>query len=395
MSDSYILTNSIHLVCTAYALYVTPTVLGYNLHCCNTCTYIYTCTILLNRRELLLYTQMYRILCVPYALHCIITPTVFGYNLDCCNIYLHTRMYVCVSIRVHPSHHSTGEQIQENAHVIMRLLIHHPECLGPALAGEAIGLQRVYEEALDHMLNTPVFGSSRASPRDSTDLGSATPLKGTLSRGETIVYSESSPHGERHRSNSYMNLNLMSTRLVLSFYTSLVRLLAYCAPIKVSVNKSSNGNGSDVSNEVPGLSDLNSTASGGQSGGDDAISGSEGGHSGSGTTSGTCSTKVNGDEWTRNILSNLISMEDVKGILSLPFAHDGHGGIVPTHKEAVLLFLSHVYGLSDRQLLCDLLTDAFLPDIKTALKLPSVSPVTHYISDPCSSLGQSMRQGWY
>ena len=269
--------------------------------------------------------------------------------------------------------------------MIMRLLIHHPECLGPALAGEAIGLQRVYEEALDHMLDTPVFGSSRASPRDSTDLGSSTPLKGTLSRGETMIYSESSPHGERIRSNSYMNLNLMSTRLVLSFYTSLVRLLAYCAPVKVNVDKPSNGNGSDVSNAVPGLAELNTTTSGDQSG-SDSNSGNGGGYSGSGTTSGTSSgtsTKVNGDEWTRNILSNLISMEDVKGILSLPFAHDGQGGIIPTHKEAVLLFLSHVYGLSDRQLLCDLLTDAFLPDIKTALKLASVSPVTHYIRHPC------------
>ena len=73
------------------------------------------------------------------------------------------------------------------------------------------------------------------------------------------------------------------------------------------------------------------------------------------------------------ILSNLVPVEEVAGILSLPFARDGKKGIIPAHKEAALLFLSRVYGVPNSQLFINLLTDAFLPDIKTALKLASVS----------------------
>ena len=251
--------------------------------------------------------------------------------------------------------------------MIVRLLIHHSECLGPALAGEAIGLHRVYEDALDHMFDTPQFGSSRASPRDSTDLSSASPLKGSLAREETVVFPEPSPLNDsfsamQRRSNSYMNLNLMNTRLMLSFYTSLVRLLAYCAQAKhIVIDKPANGNGSNGST-VSGLNDTSKDHSGSESGLDGTPSGSS-----------DSTTKKSGAERTRNILSNLISVEDVKGILSLPFARDGRQGIIPAHKEAALLFLSRVYGVTDSKLLRDLLTDAFLPDIKTALKLASVS----------------------
>ena len=260
---------------------------------------------------------------------------------------------------------TTGEQIQENAYVIVRLLIHHPECLGPALTGEAVGLHRVYEDALDHMLDTPQFDSSRTSPRDPTDPGSSRPLRvGTLSRGETMLTLDSTtpptdPHAGtlQHRSSSYMNLNLMSTQLVLSFYTSLVRLLAYCAPVEQV--KTNNGSSSGT-NGLSGTTNDNASGLGGTS--KDATSG----------LSGSCggdSLKKSGAKRTRNILSNLISVSDVKGILSLPFARDGRQGIIPVHKEAALLFLSRVYGVTEPQLLRDLLTDAFLPDIKTALKL--------------------------
>ena len=250
--------------------------------------------------------------------------------------------------------------------MIVRLLIHHPECLGPALGGDGIGLHRIYEDALDHMFDTPRFGSSRASPRDSTDLSSAPPLKQSLFREETVwipelPLSDSHTHLQR-RTSSYLNLNLMSTRLVLSFYTSLVRLLAYCAPAKqVTVAKSTAGSG-------------NGTSSGTVNSGSSGLSGTDSGLSGTASgTSGSSTMKKSDAERTRNILSNLISVEDVKGILSLPFARDGHQGIIPVHKEAALLFLSRVYGVTDSQLLLDLLTDAFLPDIKTALKLASVS----------------------
>ena len=244
-----------------------------------------------------------------------------------------------------------GEQIQENAYVIVRLLIHHPECLGPALTGEAIGLHRVYEDVLDHISDTPLYDSSRTSPRDTSDLGSTLPLRGgSPSDGELLSDSPSESHtGLQHRSSSYLNLNLMNTQLVLSFYTSLVRLLAYCAPM--GDDRSSTNGLAPANNNLINLASVQERACG------DAGS----------------NLKKNSAGRTLSILKNLISVNDLRGILSLPFARDGQQGIVPAHKEAALLFLSRVYGVSHSQLLRDLLTDAFLPDIKTALKLASVS----------------------
>ena len=231
-----------------------------------------------------------------------------------------------------------------------------------------MGLHRVYEDILDHMLDTPQYGSSRASPRDTFDLGSALPLRGSPSQADSA---SGSPPAElhtslQHRTSSYLNLNLMNTQLVLSFYTSLVRLLAYCAPVDEDRPQSG---GTGTGNSLSGGGSAN-----GPFGTTDGHSGSSNGTAGgTGGCSAGSNLKKSGAERTRNILRNLISVGDVRGILSLQFARDGRPGIVPAHKEAALLFLSRVYGVTESQLLRDLLTDAFLPDIKTALKLGSVS----------------------
>ena len=247
-----------------------------------------------------------------------------------------------------------GEQIQENAYAVVRLLIHHPECLGPALTGEAIGLHQVYEDVLEHMMDTPQYGSSRASPRDYSDLGSAYPLRGSPSLSESA--SDSPPHStlQLRSSSTYLNLNLMNTQLVLSFYTSLVRLLAYCAPVDddtsttLASGTNTGATNCTTSDKSDTTSDINRSC-------------------------GVVDVKKGGAERTRNILRNLISVGDVRGILSLPYPADGQQGIVPAHKEAALLFLTRVYGVTEAQLFRELLTDAFLPDIKTALKLSAVS----------------------
>jgi len=41
----------------------------------------------------------------------------------------------------------TGESVEENANLVIRLLIRRPECLGPALRGEGEGLLRAIIEA--------------------------------------------------------------------------------------------------------------------------------------------------------------------------------------------------------------------------------------------------------
>lgn len=201
------------------------------------------------------------------------------------------------------------EQIQENAYVVVRLLIRHSECLGPALAGEALGLRWAYEEAIDHLEDTPQF----FTPRDSS--------------ADLSMQSQDSTAGPLHHSHSYFNINLLSTRLLLSFYTSLVRLLACCGP----------GHTPSQGNPAP-------------------------------QTLGTSSKKSSTAERTRNILQNLVKVEEIVGVLSLPFSRDMKNGLRPQHKEAALLFLDRVYGVTGWELMLKLLTDAFLPDIKSCLK---------------------------
>lgn len=40
-----------------------------------------------------------------------------------------------------------GESVEENANLVIRLLIRRPECLGPALRGEGEGLLRAIIDA--------------------------------------------------------------------------------------------------------------------------------------------------------------------------------------------------------------------------------------------------------
>lgn len=41
----------------------------------------------------------------------------------------------------------TGESVEENSNLVIRLLIRRPECLGPALRGEGEGLLRAIVDA--------------------------------------------------------------------------------------------------------------------------------------------------------------------------------------------------------------------------------------------------------
>lgn len=41
----------------------------------------------------------------------------------------------------------TGESVEENANLVIRLLIRRPECLGPALRGEGEGLLQAIVDA--------------------------------------------------------------------------------------------------------------------------------------------------------------------------------------------------------------------------------------------------------
>ena len=198
--------------------------------------------------------------------------------------------------------------------MVVRLLIRNSECLGPALAGEALGLCRVYEEAVEHMDETSSHHLTKQESIAQTAAGSS--VQGL------------------HHSASFLSLSLLNARLVLSFYTSLVRLLACCAPSPTR----------GPAQPSPAPSQL-----------------------------GAFKQQHSNAERTLSILQNMVKVEEIVGILSIPFSTDSHKGLLPTHKEAALLFLDRVYHMMPQELLLRLLTDAFLPDIKMTLGLTEVS----------------------
>lgn len=77
----------------------------------------------------------------------------------------------------------------------------------------------------------------------------------------------------------------------------------------------------------------------------------------------------------RAILRSLVPLEDLEGVLSLRFTlqnnNDGSSsdmpsGLIPGHKQSVVLFLERVYGIEDIELFFRLLEEAFLPDLRAA-----------------------------
>jgi len=77
-------------------------------------------------------------------------------------------------------------------------------------------------------------------------------------------------------------------------------------------------------------------------------------------------------------------LEDLQGVLSLRFTlqapaageeppkSDIPSGLIPGHKQSVVLFLERVYGIETQELFYSLLEDAFLPDLRTATMLDKV-----------------------
>ena len=213
--------------------------------------------------------------------------------------------------------------------MIVRLLIQHSECLGPALAGDAHGLHKVYTIAIEQLAFSEAELPSNSQSRE--------PLNRFLSRGSTMSSQSSilscSPN--------------LTTQDVLSFYTDLLLLLAYCAA------------GTTSDHAHPGQSSAYSMQN--------------------------CvnKQKQSAIARTRNILQNLIKTDDLVGILSLKFVRGPERGVSPSNKEAAVLFLERAYGITSPELLLKLLTDAFLPDLKLALKLVQVGKYNMYNANFC------------
>ena len=194
--------------------------------------------------------------------------------------------------------------------------------MGPALAGEALGLYKVYKEAIDKL---------------EPELGSFAESSGGFSRFNESFASRSSSSSSfgnlvnLSRQSSILNPNTVSTKSVLTFYTCLVRLLACCAPSK---------------NYHAHISDhAHSTAS---------------------------KQREGSNARTQNILRNLVKLEDIVAILTLPCMPETQQGLGPAHKKAIVWFLERVYDTIDPEVFIKLLADGFLPDLKLTLKTVEV-----------------------
>lgn len=82
----------------------------------------------------------------------------------------------------------------------------------------------------------------------------------------------------------------------------------------------------------------------------------------------------------RSILRSLVSMEDLEGVLGIRFLlpipnqpSDHIPGVQPNHKMSIVSFLERVYGIPDQVTFFRLIETAFLPDVRCATILDSVS----------------------
>ena len=180
--------------------------------------------------------------------------------------------------------------------------------MGPALAGEALGLYSVYKEAIEKL--DAELGSE--ADNSTNELGA---LNESFSSSSSLF----------SRQSTIFNVSTLSTKCVLTYYTSLVQLLASCAP--------------HMNDHAP-------------------------------TRSNTLNKRKEGsDQRTQNILRNLVKVDDIINILSLPYASEVEPGVRPTHKRALVWFLTRVYEITDQEVLFNLLSRAFLPDVKLTLRV--------------------------
>uniref|UniRef100_A0A3Q1CAK1 Ryanodine receptor 2 n=1 Tax=Amphiprion ocellaris TaxID=80972 RepID=A0A3Q1CAK1_AMPOC len=198
-----------------------------------------------------------------------------------------------------------GESVEENANVVVRLLIRRPECFGPALRGEGgDGLLAAMEEAIKISLD-----HSRDGPSPTSE------------SSKTLDMQEEEEDDTIHMGNAIM-----------TFYAALIDLLGRCAPEMHLI------------------------------------------HAGKGEA-----IRI------RAILRSLIPIEDLVGVISIPFSMPNLGkdgsvvepdmsaGFCPDHKAAMVLFLDRVYGIEDQNFLLHLLEVGFLPDLRAAASLDTVS----------------------
>ncbi|XP_050744260.1 ryanodine receptor isoform X15 [Drosophila biarmipes] len=197
-----------------------------------------------------------------------------------------------------------GESVEENANLVIRLLIRRPECLGPALRGEGEGLFRAIVEA------------NRMSERISDRCKMQDEAEGTIAG---LNFTHPLPEGEEDE--DYIDTGAA----ILNFYCTLVDLLGRCAPDASVIEQGKNESlrARAILRSLVPLEDLQGVLS----------------------LKFTLSQTAPGEEKPKS---------------------DMPSGLLPNNKQSIVLFLERVYGIEAQDLFYRLLEDAFLPDLRTA-----------------------------
>lgn len=213
-----------------------------------------------------------------------------------------------------------GDSVEENANLIVRLLIRRPECLGPALRGEGGGLLKATIDGIRMSLQIAATQNVQNPIVMAAALDAESEMSIDFLNNNKFDFSRIPSEEDE----DYIDIG----EAILSFYASLVELLGRCAPSEETIKM----------------------------GKSDSIR-------------------------ARSILRSLVSMEDLEGFLSLRFILPIPGlsehlpGIQPSHKMSIVLFLERVYGIPDQTTFFRLLETGFLPDIRCATILDSVRKV--------------------
>ncbi|XP_015040429.2 ryanodine receptor isoform X8 [Drosophila pseudoobscura] len=198
-----------------------------------------------------------------------------------------------------------GESVEENANLVIRLLIRRPECLGPALRGEGEGLFRAIVEA------------NRMSERISDRCKMQDEAEGTTIAGLNFTH----PLPESEEDEDYIDTGAA----ILNFYCTLVDLLGRCAPDASVIEQGKNESlrARAILRSLVPLEDLQGVLS----------------------LKFTLTQTGPGEEKAKT---------------------DMPSGLLPNNKQSIVLFLERVYGIETQDLFYRLLEDAFLPDLRTA-----------------------------
>ncbi|XP_033625850.1 ryanodine receptor 2-like [Asterias rubens] len=220
-----------------------------------------------------------------------------------------------------------GETVEENANLVVRLLIRHPECLGPALHGEGKGLLAAMGEAIlmSDTVDDMFITGTPAMVVVMEEGGESQPL---VTKGPSIEKEEDED-------------DVDSGGAILTFYATLIDLLGRCAPDQQLLCQ-----GRTEPQRIRSI---------------------------------LCSLVP---------LPDLVGVLSLKFVLPSPNKvyekkEDTVGkplgadlkGLTPSHKEAMLLFLERVYGINDQELFFHLLEVGFLPDLRAATTMDT--PNTH------------------